>query len=115
VAYRFQPYASIGLKGNFNQLTFEEDKRLPEVLRNTTHNLWLLGPRLDVTLSNKIFFTNFMQYNNQTNNFNINTRFQWRYSPASDLYLVYTDNYFADTFAPKNRAIVLKFTYWWNV
>jgi hypothetical protein len=56
-----------------------------------------------------------MQYNNQTNNFNINTRFQWRYSPASDLYLVYTDNYFADTFAPKNRAIVLKFTYWWNV
>jgi hypothetical protein len=115
VAYRFQPYASIGLKGNFNQLTFEEDKRLPEVLRNTTHNLWLLGPRLDVTLSNKIFFTNFMQYNNQTNNFNINTRFQWRYSPASDLYLVYTDNYFADSFAPKNRAIVLKFTYWWNV
>ncbi|OYU67249.1 MAG: hydrolase [Cytophagaceae bacterium BCCC1] len=115
VAYRFQPYVSIALKSNFNQLSFEQDKRLPEALKNTTHNLWLLGPRLDVTLSNKMFFTNFMQYNNQTNNFNINTRFQWRYSPASDLYLVYTDNYFADTFAPKNRAIVLKFTYWWNV
>ena len=115
VAYRFQPFVSIALKSNFNKLTFGEDKRLPEALKNTTHNLWLLGPRLDVTLSNKVFFTNFMQYNNQTNNFNINTRFQWRYSPASDLYLVYTDNYFADTFAPKNRAIVLKFTYWWNV
>ncbi|MCP9767187.1 hydrolase [Lacihabitans sp. LS3-19] len=115
VAYRFQPYVSIALKSNFNKLTFFEDNRLTEALKNTTHNLWLLGPRLDVTLSNKVFFTNFMQYNNQTNNFNINTRFQWRYSPASDLYLVYTDNYFADTFAPKNRAIVLKFTYWWNV
>jgi Domain of unknown function (DUF5916)/Carbohydrate family 9 binding domain-like len=115
LGYRFQPYMTIGVKSSYNKLQFFEDYRLPEKLKNTTHNLWLVGPRVDLTLSNKIFFTNFVQYNNQSNNFNINTRFQWRYSPASDLFLVYTDNYYADSFIAKNRALVLKFTYWWNV
>jgi hypothetical protein len=115
IAYRFQPYAALSLNANYNHLRFQEDVRLPEVLKNTKHNLWLVGPRMDFTFTNKIFLTNFFQYNNQTNNFNINSRFQWRYSPASDLYIVYTDNYTADSFTPKNRAIVLKFTYWWNV
>jgi hypothetical protein len=115
VAYRFQPYVAVAVRANYNGLRFGEDPRLPEKLINSKYNLWLIGPRIDVTFTNKLFLTNFMQYNNQTNNFNINTRFQWRYSPASDLYLVYTDNYTADTFLPKNRALVLKFTYWWNV
>jgi hypothetical protein len=115
LGYRFQPYMTISVKSSYNKLQFFEDYRLPEKLKNTTHNLWLVGPRVDLTLSNKIFFTNFVQYNNQSNNFNINTRFQWRYSPASDLFLVYTDNYYADSFIGKNRALVLKFTYWWNV
>jgi hypothetical protein len=81
---------------------------------NTT-NFWLVGPRFDVTFTNKLFFTNFLQFNNQTKNMNLNTRLQWRYSPASDLFLVYTDNYISDTFQVRNRALVLKFTYWWNV
>ncbi len=115
LGYRFQPYMTIGVKSSYNKLNFFTDKRLPETLKNTTHHLWLIGPRIDLTLSNKVFFTNFLQYNKQINNFNINTRFQWRYSPASDFYLVYTDNYIADNFKAKNRALVLKFTYWWNV
>lgn len=115
VGYRFQPYASISVNANYNHIAFEADSRLPQNLKNSTHDLWLVGSRLDVTLSNKIFFTNFVQYNNQTNNINLNTRFQWRYSPASDLFFVYTDNYFADTLRVRNRAIVLKLTYWWNV
>ncbi len=115
LAYRFQPFVSLALRGNYNKLNFFEDKRLPEVLKNSEHHLWLFGPRLDVTFTNKLFFTNFMQYNKQTNNFNINTRFQWRYSPASDLYLVYSDNYYSDNLQVRNRAIVLKFTYWWNL
>lgn len=115
IGYRFQPYFQIGIRGSYNRLKFEEDAKLPIALKNTKHDLWLIGPRIDVTLSNKVFFTNFMQYNSQSNNFNINTRFQWRYSPASDIYLVYTDNYIADSFIVKNRALVFKFTYWWNV
>ena len=56
--------------------------------------------------------TTFLQYNTQQENFNINARFNWRYKPLSDFHLVYTDNYFTGTFAPKNRALVMKLNYW---
>lgn len=58
---------------------------------------------------------------------NTNIRFQWRYKPVSDFYVVYTDNYFAyattddggrlltSAFQPKNRALVVKLTYWLNL
>jgi hypothetical protein len=62
-----------------------------------------------------VFFTGFMQYNEQSNNINVNTRLQWRYKPASDLFIVYTDNYLPTPFAVKNRFLVLKLTYWWNI
>jgi hypothetical protein len=107
VGYRFQPYVNITLTGTYN------DIHLPEPWGHK--NIWLLGPRLDVTMTNKLFFTAFAQYNQQVNNVNLNTRLQWRYRPASDLFIVYTDNYFPDNFMVKNRAIVLKLTYWWNI
>jgi len=106
LGYRFQPYVNIAMSANFNHLT------LPQPWGNT--NLWLVGPRTDFTFSNKLFFTTFLQYNNQQKNLNINTRLQWRYKPASDLFLVFTDNYYPSPFAIRNRALVLKFTYWWN-
>ncbi|HEX9957456.1 MAG TPA: hypothetical protein VGA96_09365, partial [Fibrella sp.] len=70
---------------------------------------------LDLTMTNTLFLTAFMQYNEQAKNVNLNTRLQWRYKPASDLFIVYTDNYLPDNFAVKTRALVLKLTYWWNV
>jgi hypothetical protein len=54
------------------------------------------------------------QYNNQINNINTNIRFQWRFKPVSDFYLVYTDNY-TETGKVKNRGIVFKATYWLNL
>jgi hypothetical protein len=107
LGYRFQPFLSFALTLNYN------DIKLPEPWNNKT--FWLIGPRLDVTLTNKIFFTAFAQYNEQQENVNLNTRFQWRYKPASDLFIVYTDNYFPESFGVKNRALVVKFTYWWNL
>ena len=65
-------------------------------------------------MTNKIFFTAFYQYNEQTKNINFNTRLQWRYKPVSDLFIVYTDNYYIGPAFIKNRAVVLKFNYWWN-
>ncbi len=115
VGYRFQPYVAILAQAEYNHLKFGEAEVLPVAFHNNNYDLWLVGPRIDVTFTNKLFLTNFLQYNNQTNNVNLNTRFQWRYSPASDLFIVYTDNYYADTFNVRNRAIVLKLTYWWNV
>ncbi|MCW3093804.1 MAG: carbohydrate binding family 9 protein [Ferruginibacter sp.] len=107
LGYRFQPYVNITLSTSYNYIS------LPQPWANTY--FWLIGPRIDVTVSNKLFFTAFVQYNNQQKNINVNTRFQWRYKPASDFFIVYTDNYYTDPLYVRNRALVLKFTYWWNM
>ena len=107
LGYRFQPYVGITMTANYNQIM------LPQPWNTTTY--WLVGPRVDVTMTNTLFFTAFVQYNEQMNNINLNTRFQWRFKPASDIFLVYTDNYLPEPFNVKNRSLVLKFTYWWNV
>lgn len=117
ISYRLQPHAVISLDFSLNRIT------LPQPYRSA--DLILLSPRFDFTFSRKLFWTTFVQYNNQANNVNINSRLQWRFRPVSDLFLVYTDNYFVndemrgmDFFQsgqPKLRAIVLKFTYWLNL
>ena len=104
--YRFQPYVS--LKANFNYNHIE----LPTPWN--INDFWLIGAEADITFTNKLFFANLLQYNEQRNNFNINSRFQWRYSPASDLFLVYTNNYFITPYETRNWGLTLKFTYWLN-
>jgi hypothetical protein len=104
--YRFQPFVSLLLTANYNDL------QLPKPWNNTA--FWLVGSKADITFTNKLFFTTFLQYNEQLKNINLNARFQWRYKPASDLFIVYTDNYLPQPFSVRNRALVLKLTYWWN-
>lgn len=106
IGYRIQPYVNIDFSSTYNQI------KLPSPWGN--NNFLLLGPKVDVTFSKKLFLTTFFQYNEQTKNINFNTRFQWRYKPVSDLFIVYTDNYYIGPVFVKNRAVVLKFTYWWN-
>ncbi|TAE29815.1 MAG: hydrolase [Cytophagales bacterium] len=107
LGYRVQPFASLAVVSSYNRIW------LPNLSGLTT--FWLISPRLDVTMTNSLFFTGFMQFNQQTKNVNLNARLQWRYKPASDLFIVYTDNYLPENFKVKNRAIVFKLTYWWNV
>ena len=107
VGYRFQPYVNIALNASYNDL------RLPEPFGHNT--FWLVGPRVDVTFSNKLYLTNFVQYNEQIKNMNINTRLQWRYKPASDFFIVYSDNSLPSPFTVKYRQLVVKWTYWWNI
>ena len=104
---RYQPYGSISLRFDYNDL------KLPE--NYGEEKLFLIGPRIDLTLTDAIFLTTYFQYNNLLNNVNLNARFQWRYSPASDFFIVYTENYVPQGFASKNRALVFKLTYWLNV
>ncbi len=104
--YRFQPFGYISLIYSYNDLN------LPSPWERT--GFWLVGPKLDLTLTNKVFFTTYVQYNEQADNLNINARFQWRYKPVSDLFLVYTDNYFPGPMNVKNRALVMKLSYWFN-
>lgn len=74
--------------------------------------LTLLGSKIEVSFSRSLFFTTFLQYNTQKDNFNINSRFNWRFHPMSDLYVVYTENYRADNLSVKDRALVVKMNYW---
>jgi hypothetical protein len=103
---RYQPYGSISMFLSYNYLD------LPEPW--SQNSFWLIGPKLDVTFTNTLFFTTFVQYNEQLDNLNINSRFQWRYSPVSDIFIVYTDNYFPETMDSRNRAVVFKMSYWFN-
>ncbi|OEJ99725.1 hydrolase [Roseivirga misakiensis] len=105
--YRFQPYGLISLNYNYNNI------RLPEPYGDA--DIILFGPRFDITFSKSLFWTTFIQYNSQIDNLNINSRLQWRFKPVSDIFIAYTDNYFPNDFINKNRALVIKLTYWLNL
>jgi len=107
LSYRQQPWGNFSVRIEANELTFDGN------IGNTT--LFLLGPKLEFNFSRDLFWTTFLQYNTQRDNFNINSRFQWRFQPLSDLFLVYTDNYAIDVWGPKNRTLVLKLNYWLSV
>ena len=107
LGYRFQPFVSLAMSAAYNHLD------LPKPWGNIS--FFLAGPKIDITLTNKLFITAYLQYNDQQKNINFNGRFQWRYKPASDLFIVYTDNYYSGPLFVKNRAVVLKFNYWWSL
>lgn len=111
LVYRWQPYGVFAMTYAYN------DIHLPTPFNSAS--FWLIGPRAELSFSRSLFFSTFLQYNTQVNNVNINSRLQWRFRPVSDVFLVYTDNYFTDQFFQgpqvKNRALVLKVTYWLNL
>lgn len=107
VQYRFQPYGSVSAAAEYNNI------RLPDPYKSAQY--LLVGPRLDLTFSRKLFWTTYVQVNNQTENTLLNTRLQWRYAPVSDLFVVYQENYFPGSLRSKNRALVVKLSYWLNV
>jgi hypothetical protein len=104
--YRVQPYGSLALVTTYN------DVSLPSPYSSA--KLILIGPRFDFTFTDKLFFTSFIQYNNQIDNLNLNLRFQWRFAPVSDLFIVYTENSFPEGYNVKNRGLVVKLFYWFN-
>jgi hypothetical protein len=116
VGYRFQPFVSLSLSGEYNNIKdvslFSTANDKP-VTAGT--NFWLVQSKFDITFTNTLFWTTYFQYNEQVSNVNLNSRIQWRYKPASDIFLVYSDNYLPESLGIKNRSIVLKWNYWWNI
>ena len=104
--YRVQPYGSISVIGSYNYIT------LPEPYSSA--KLFLIGPKLDLTLTDKLFISSFAQYNDQIDNLNLNVRFQWRFAPVSDLFIIYTENSYTGDFTNKNRGLAAKLSYWFN-
>jgi len=103
-SYRQQPWGNFGLEVEYNKLAF------PDEFGEET--IWAFSPKIEINFNRNLFWTTFLQYNTQADNFNINSRFQWRFAPMSDLFLVWTDNYAVENFGVKNRALVLKVNYW---
>jgi hypothetical protein len=105
INWRSQPHLNLRLNAQFNHI------QLPGLYGSK--KLFLVAPRIEYNFNTKLFWTTFIQYNTQSNNFNINSRLQYRYKPMSDFFLVYTDNYFTDPlFKNKNRALIFKLSYW---
>lgn len=106
---RRQPWGNFSMDVQWNDLHFPGTYGKSQLV--------LVRPKIEIGFSNKLFWTTFIQYGTQQANFNINSRLQYRFKPMSDIYLVYTDNYYTD-FPQKivgrnrDRAIVLKFNYW---
>jgi len=108
IIWRNQPHLTFTLNGEIDKI------KLPKKFGN--NNLILIAPKLEYNFNTKLFWTTFVQFNTQTNNFNVNSRLQFRYKPMSDFFLVYTDNYFTDPILKnKNRALIFKFNYWFNL
>lgn len=104
---RFQPKLNLSMNLAYDHI----DLPTP----HSRADIWLVAPRVDITFSKSIFWSTLVQYSNQRDNMGINSRLQWRFAPLSDLFLVYNDNYFVNTFMPRNRSINLKLTYWLNI
>ncbi|MBD1262884.1 carbohydrate binding family 9 domain-containing protein [Maribacter polysiphoniae] len=106
LGYRFQPFVSLSANLNYNRI------KMPAPWN--TNEFWLIGSEVDITFTNKLFFSNLFQYNEQSKNFNLNSRFQWRYKPASDLFIVYTNNHLLDPYNGRTWSLTLKLNYWFN-
>ncbi len=105
--YRTIPWGVFTIDFEYNRL------QMPNEFKDT--ELWLVGPKVELLFRKNLFWTTYVQFNTQQDNMNVNSRLQWRFKPVSDLFVVYTENYYPEHFGVKNRAIVLKLTYWFNV
>jgi hypothetical protein len=107
MGYRFQPILEVNTVANYNRI------ELPAPWN--TNSFWLLGIKANLTLTNKIFFSNLFQYNEQLDLWNFNSRFQWRYKPASDIFLVFNSNEMTIPEVSSGWSLTLKVNYWLNL
>ena len=99
--YQLLPFANLQVNYDINKIDLNS-------IGNKTFHL--------ARLTNEIFFNNhlnwttYLQYNTQSDNFNINSRIQWEYKPLSYIYLVVSNNY-NQFMEHKNWGIALKINY----
>ena len=105
--YRFQPFLELSSVFNYNLI------QLPAPWYD--NSFWLLGVKSNLTFTNTIFFSNLFQYNEQLGLWNFNSRFQWRYKPASDLFLVFNSNEINYPSQTRGWSLTLKINYWLNL
>jgi hypothetical protein len=107
LGFRFQPLLELNTVANYNRIELAAPWNI--------NSFWLLGIKANLTLTNKLFFSNLFQYNEQLNLWNFNSRFQWRYKPASDIFLVFNSNQMQIPEVSTGWNLTLKINYWLNI
>ncbi len=112
INFRVQPWGNLGIGYQWNKLDF------PDPYGNEIITA-LLG-KLEIGFNRNLLWTTLFQYVDQDDFIGINSRLQWRFSPMSDIFLVFVDNYDILTdfnnmrhVQTNNRALVLKVNYWY--
>ena len=76
----------------------------------------LVRTRLTYAFSPRMFFSGLVQYNSSGESLSSNLRLRWEYTPGSELFVVYTDDYDTDPLTPdrsselRSRGLVVKIT-----
>ena len=112
-AFSIMGNVRFGFWGNFSLSYDYNDITLPDNYGDV--NLHLLKFKGLISFTNKLFFNNTVQYNSQSENFSVFSKLQWRYSPLSDIFLIYNQNNDTNGFDLSNRSIILKITYQFGV
>ena len=110
INYKAPPFLNVELGSQYNNLVFPSPY--------SSADFFSLDSKIDISFSKDLFLSTYLQYNNQLDNINLNARFQWRFQPLSDMFLVYTDNYYAENplfMNLKNRSFAFKLNYWINI
>jgi len=84
------------------------------------YKITAIQSKVEIGFSRNLLWTTLFQYVDQSDYMGINSRIQWRFSPMSDIFLVYVDNYdilqqamSSRQISSNNRALVLKVNYWY--
>lgn len=107
LGWRLQPYAKLELSHRRDLI------QMPETSEKTT--LDQLGVDLEITFTENLYWNYYFQYITQLNYVSLYFRMQWRFAPMSDFFIVYVDEYNTHPFSARNRAILVKLTYWIQV
>lgn len=85
------------------------------------YNIDLVGLKVEHSLNTTMYLTGYWQLNAQNKLMNMNIRFQWRYRPMSDIFIVFSQNWNqfyltpkeqTDIWYTKGRSIAAKLVYW---
>jgi hypothetical protein len=74
----------------------------------------LIVARVNYTFTPRMFFSGLVQYNSASHTVSNNLRLRWEYSPGSELFVVYTEDWETDPLMPdrytelRNRGFVVK-------
>jgi hypothetical protein len=95
-AVRFSRHARASLSWNATRIDLPDRPADPSdpnavALDASEFDFDLVGAKIGLTFTTTLFFDAFLQYNTAEDDFSSNLRFNWKYRPGSDLFVVYNE------------------------